>query len=133
MEKILKLFLFHNKLKFSEIEKITGIRSNKVSYYLKKLIQKSVIEKQGDFYSLTESSEFIIPYLSEKKAVLPVVLIVLEKNKRIFLHKRSKRPYKKDWGLKEILSIMKKNAGREFNPFLVDNFSSMLMKALHES
>ena len=46
---------------------------------------------------------------------------------------RSKRPYKKDWGLKEILSIMKKNAGREFNPFLVDNFSSMLMKALHES
>jgi len=94
MEKILKLFLFHNRLKFSEIEKKTEIRSNKISYYLKKLIEKKIIEKNGEFYSLTESSELIIPYLSDKKAVLPVILIVLEKNKKIFLYKRDKRPYK---------------------------------------
>lgn len=46
---------------------------------------------------------------------------------------RSRRPYKKDWELKEILSIMKKNAGREFNPFLVDHFADIMCKVLHEN
>jgi ADP-ribose pyrophosphatase YjhB (NUDIX family) len=99
MEKVLKLFLFHNKLKFNEIEKLTGIRSNKISYYIKSLMKKGVIEKEGDFYSLTDSSEMLIPYLSEKKAVLPVVLIAIEKNKKIFLYKRNKRPYKEKLSL----------------------------------
>ncbi|MFH1365732.1 MAG: NUDIX domain-containing protein [archaeon] len=94
MEKILRLFLYHNKLKFNEIEKLSGLRSNKVSYYLKKLIEKKIIKKKGEFYSLTESSELLIPYLSEKRAVLPVVLIAIKQGKRIFLYKREKRPYK---------------------------------------
>jgi len=93
-KKILELFLYKHKLKFNEIERITGLRSNKISYYLKKLVEKKIIEKQGDFYSLTESSEFIIPYISEKKSVLPVILIALEKDNKIFLYKRDKRPYK---------------------------------------
>ncbi len=45
---------------------------------------------------------------------------------------RSKRPYKKSWEIKEILSLMKKNGGSEFNPFLVDNFSKMLLLALSQ-
>jgi len=94
IEKILKLFLFHDRLKFNEIEKLLGIRSNKISYYIKKLVEKKIIEKRGDFYSLTESSEFLIPYLSEKKAVLPIILIAIKKDKKIFLYKRDKRPYK---------------------------------------
>ncbi|MEK7307266.1 MAG: HD domain-containing phosphohydrolase, partial [Nitrospirota bacterium] len=44
---------------------------------------------------------------------------------------RSKRPYKKDWEIKEILALMKQNAGKDFNPFLVDNFSRTIMKALN--
>ncbi len=116
-KKILELFLYRHKLKFNEIEKITGIRSNKISYYLKKLIQKKILEKQGDFYSLTESSEFIIPYLSEKKAVLPVILIVIEKNKKIFLYKRDKRPYKDKLSL-PVASSMPSNLALILSPFL---------------
>ncbi len=43
---------------------------------------------------------------------------------------RSRRPYKRDLEIKEILVLMKKNSGREFNPFLVDNFSRIMMVAL---
>ena len=92
-EEITKLFLFHKKLKFNEIEKLIKIRSNKIDYNLKSLIKKNIIKKEGLFYSLTESSEFLIPYLSEKKAVLPVLLIRIGNNKNVFLCKREKRPY----------------------------------------
>jgi HD-GYP domain-containing protein (c-di-GMP phosphodiesterase class II) len=43
---------------------------------------------------------------------------------------RSRRPYKRDLEIKEILVLMKKNSGREFNPFLVDNFLRIMMMAL---
>ena len=91
---ILELFLYNNKLKFSEIEKSLKERSNKLAYHLKKLVKEGVIEKKGEHYKLSEAAEHLIPYLSNKKAVLPVVLIALEKNKKIFLYKRKKRPYK---------------------------------------
>ncbi len=46
---------------------------------------------------------------------------------------RSRRPYKRDWQIQEIIALMKEGSGTEFNPFLVDNFSRVLMKALqHE-
>jgi len=93
-QKILETFLFNNKLKFNEIEKLTKIRSNKLSYYLKKLEKKSILTKEKNFYKLSETSEHLIPYLSDKKAVLTVILIALEKNKRIFLYHRQKRPFK---------------------------------------
>jgi len=43
---------------------------------------------------------------------------------------RSKRPYKRDWEIREILALMKDNAGRDFNPLLVDNFSRIIGMAL---
>ena len=43
---------------------------------------------------------------------------------------RSRRPYKRSWEIKEILTLMKTNAGKEFNPFLVDNFSRIMAMAL---
>ncbi|GBE00675.1 cyclic di-GMP phosphodiesterase response regulator RpfG [bacterium BMS3Bbin06] len=43
---------------------------------------------------------------------------------------RSRRPYKRDWKIQEILSLLKKNAGSEFNPLLVDNFSRIIATAL---
>jgi ADP-ribose pyrophosphatase YjhB (NUDIX family) len=95
MEKeILSLFLINKKLKFNEIEKLLKIRSNKLDYHLKKLINKKVIERNNEFYQLSEDSELLIPYVSDKNALLPVVLICIENSKKeVFLYKRKKRPY----------------------------------------
>jgi len=95
MEKeIVSLFLTNNKLKFNQIEKLLKIRSNKLDYHLKKLINKKIIEKNNNFYKLTETSEYLIPYMSEKNAVLPVILILIGDKQKAFLYKREKRPYK---------------------------------------
>jgi ADP-ribose pyrophosphatase YjhB (NUDIX family) len=93
-KKILGAFLHNHKLKFNEIEKITKIRSNKLTYHLKKLIDKNILNKKADNYQLTEISEDLIPYISDKKAVLPVILISIKNGKGIFLYNRTKRPYK---------------------------------------
>ena len=93
-KKILKAFLHNHRLKFNEIEKITKIRSNKLAYHLKKLIDKNILNKKADNYQLTETSEGLIPYISDKKAVLPVILISIKNTKGVFLYQRQKRPYK---------------------------------------
>lgn len=93
-QRILRLFLYKDKLKFNEIEKDLKIRSNKLVYHLKKLIQKGIIEKAGEDYLLSEVSENLIPYLSEKKSSLVTVLIHLGEKEKCFLYKRNKRPYK---------------------------------------
>ena len=93
-KKILSLFLYKHKLKFNEIEKQLKIRSNKLTYHLKKLIKQKVLEKQEGYYKLSETSENLIPYITSKQSVLPVILVAIEKNKKIFLYKREKRPYK---------------------------------------
>lgn len=92
--KILELFLTKNRLKFNEIEKLLKIRSNKLDYHIKKLISKEIIEKEGAFYKLTEASEYLIPYISEKNSILPVILVMIGNNKEVFLYRREKRPYK---------------------------------------
>ena len=43
---------------------------------------------------------------------------------------RSKRPYKREWRVEEILALLKRNAGTEFNPEFVDNFSETIADAL---
>jgi ADP-ribose pyrophosphatase YjhB (NUDIX family) len=90
---ILKLFQYAEKLKFSDIERAMNVRSNKLSYHLKNLTKRGVLEKDGEFYKLSESSEYMVPYLSEKQSLLPVVLILIGDNKNAFLYKRKKRPY----------------------------------------
>jgi ADP-ribose pyrophosphatase YjhB (NUDIX family) len=95
MEKeILSLFLTNKKLRFNEIEKLSHTKSNKLDYHIKKLINKNILEKNGDFYQLSETSEFLIPYISEKNPLLPVILICIKNSKgEVFLYKRLKRPY----------------------------------------
>jgi len=94
MEKdILSVFLYHEKLKFSEIEDKIKMRSNKLAYYLKKLVSKGIVIKEGKGYMLSENYEHLIPYIKEKQAILPVLLIVLEKRGKYFLYHRDKRPY----------------------------------------
>ncbi|MDD5012214.1 MAG: NUDIX domain-containing protein [Candidatus Nanoarchaeia archaeon] len=98
-KKITELFLTRNNLKFHEIEKALKVRSNKLDYHLKKLIEKNILKKEDEFYMLTESSESLIPYISDKNATLPVVLILIGDEKNCFLYERVKRPYKNLLGL----------------------------------
>ena len=98
-KKILSTFLYNHKLKFNEIEKQTGIRSNKLTYHLNKLIKKRILIKEKNYYKLSETAESLIPYLTEKNAILPVILISLRDKEKIFLYKREKRPYKDKLGL----------------------------------
>lgn len=92
--KIIELFLFRKSLKFSEIEKNLSVRSNKLAYHIKNLVKKGILKKEKDSYSLTETSEGLIPYISEKRSVLPVILIHIGNKKECFLINRQKRPYK---------------------------------------
>ena len=93
-EKILRAFLYKDKLKFNEIEKLTDTRSNKLAYHLKNFQERKLLIKNDGGYSLSNNFEHIIPYLSDSKAVLPVVLISIGEGKKFFLHVRDKKPYK---------------------------------------
>ncbi len=43
---------------------------------------------------------------------------------------RSWRPYRKSLEVGEIITIMKKNSGKDFTPFLLDNFINLLLNAI---
>ncbi|RMG60685.1 MAG: HD domain-containing protein, partial [Deltaproteobacteria bacterium] len=43
---------------------------------------------------------------------------------------RSRRPYKRSWGVEEILALMREGRGSEFNPLLVDVFSRELLRTI---
>lgn len=93
-QKILDLFLYNHSLKFNEIEKKIGERSNKLAYHLKNLADRGILTKQGEKYFLSDTAETLIPYLSKNRAVLPVVLVHIGNRSKVFLHIREKRPYK---------------------------------------
>lgn len=97
--KILNLFLYNHKLKFNEIEKEIKIRSNQLAYHLKNLVEKEIVKKEAKGYKLADNFEHLIPYLSEKNSVLPVILIAIKDKKNIFLIKRHKRPFKGELSL----------------------------------
>lgn len=93
-EKILEAFLYNKNLKFNEIEKKIKTRSNKLAYHIKNLLNKGVLIKESEKYSLSETATTLIPYLSTKKSVLPVILIGIQnENKETFLITRKKRPF----------------------------------------
>jgi ADP-ribose pyrophosphatase YjhB (NUDIX family) len=92
--KILDLFLYNHKLRFRDIESSLKLRSNKIAYHVKNLITRRILVNNEGYYSLSDSSEHLIPYLSDKSSVLPVMLIHLGDNKKAFLYSRNKRPYK---------------------------------------
>lgn len=92
--KILSLFTYNKKLKFNEIEKDIGERSNKLAYHVKGLVNSGIISKTNDDYSLSQDSETLIPYLSDKKEVIPVILVHIGTKNKAFLYERDKRPFK---------------------------------------
>ena len=98
-DEILNLFAYESNLIFTDIKKKLKIRSNLLSYWLNQLIKKAIIEKHNNSYSLSESSEHLIPYLSKNKSILPVILIQISNSSSCFLFKRTKRPYKSFFSL----------------------------------
>ncbi len=98
-DQILNLFAHNESLIFSQIHKLLKIRSNKLAYYLNKLIKTKKLERDSGRYRLSKESEYLIPYLSSKKAVITVVLVYIGNKKEAFLAKRAKRPFKGMLGL----------------------------------
>ena len=100
--KIFEQFLYNERLRFNEIEKATGIRSNELSYFLQKLIEEEILEKKGEAYGLHKEAEKYIPFFvsnQDELSPLPVVLVAYRNNGKIMLLKREKRPYAGHWGL----------------------------------
>jgi len=92
--KILHLFAYDSELSFSQIKSKLKVRSNLLAYWLSKLVRKQILVKIDAKYSLAETSEHLVPYLSENKSTLPVILVFIGDKKHAFLYKREKRPYK---------------------------------------
>jgi len=102
-QKIFELFSKSLSLKFNELEKLSGIRSNELSYHLKKLIDDGLITKKEDEYILTRkgetTAERIVHFTGKEVGHMVVVIIAVTKDDKILLFKRKKRPFKGYWGM----------------------------------
>ncbi|MEK6937443.1 MAG: NUDIX domain-containing protein, partial [Nanoarchaeota archaeon] len=102
-KQIFKQFLDQTKLKFHEIEKKLNIRSNMVSYHLTQMQKEGLLQKKGEFYSLTAAGERYLPIFSHvigaELGPLPVVLVAVMNKDKILLIQRQKRPYKNYWSM----------------------------------
>jgi ADP-ribose pyrophosphatase YjhB (NUDIX family) len=99
---VFKQFLYHKQLRFSDLQQLTGIRSNMLAYVLKQLQSKHVLEKHGDWYQLSSKAEKHIPYFHTEDALtpLPVILVRCEREDgSVLLVQRDKRPYEGLWSL----------------------------------
>ncbi|VVB73529.1 GDP-mannose mannosyl hydrolase [uncultured archaeon] len=98
---IFRLFLEHRRLKFSEIEKLTELRSNKLAYYLKGMQKENILRKKGEHYRLTGEAEKYLPLFSsrgrEPITTLPIVMVAIVRKGDMLLIKRRKRPFKDYW------------------------------------
>ena len=102
--KIYELFLRSKRLRFSEIEKALGIKSNTLAYHLESMVKEGMLQKEDDDYLLSTHGEKLIPFFAHitqkiTGGCLPVVLAAIIKNDEILLLKREKRPYQGYWGL----------------------------------
>jgi len=98
-DQIFRLFQTNQKLRFNEIERHLGIRSNMVSYHLDKMLHLGVIKKEDGYYYLTDDYEQMIPLYSNSPFPVPVILVAVEHNNKLLLLKRKKRPYKDYWAM----------------------------------
>lgn len=97
---ILSCFCHAPVLRFSDIHKRVGDRSNLVTYHLKRLVQQGVVLKEGSSYRLAPEAEYFLPYLnSSDKLKLAVVLIAIVRQNKVLLIQRDLRPYQHYWSL----------------------------------
>ncbi len=102
--KIFELFLRSKRLRFSDIEKSLGIKTNVLAYHLNTMIKEGMLLKDGDDYLLSTHGEKLLPFFAHitqqlTGGCLPVVLAAIIKNNKILLLKRKNRPYKGYWGM----------------------------------
>ena len=96
-QQIFELFFSQSKLKFNEIEKQTKVRSNLLTFYLKNLIKDKILQKSGEYYTLTLAAEKMFLFyrqMSEGDGKLPVMLVAIRRKDEILLLQRDQRPYK---------------------------------------
>ena len=102
--KIFELFVKSKRMRFSEIEKALGIKSNTLAYHLDGMVKEGMLEKDGDDYQLSVHGEKLLPFFAHitqkiTGGCLPVVLAAIIKDNQILLLKRKKRPYQGYWGM----------------------------------
>lgn len=100
-ERIFRLFTEQYLLRFSEIERRIGIRSNMVAYHLEQMVKEGLLAKEGDAYALTKKAEKLLPLATGLADAhpLPVILVAATHRGRILFTRRIKRPYKDYLGL----------------------------------
>jgi len=102
-KKIIELFARNFNLKFNELEKLSSIRSNELSYHLRNLIEDGILKKDGDNYLLTSKGETITERIShftgKEVGHMVVVIVAVTNGKKILLIKRDKRPFQGYWGM----------------------------------
>lgn len=99
---IFQQFTYNKRLRFSELEKFTKLRSNELAYFLKQMTKKNILVKDNEEYILTIDGEKQIPYFQEhnKLTPLPTILVkIINDENKILMIKRIKRPYQKLWSL----------------------------------
>lgn len=99
-KKILEL-LNISSLKYSELYKEIGVRSNLFDYHLQLLLNKELVEKQGEYYKLSIRGQSLAPYLGIMPNGQPVIAVVLAiyLDNKIVLIKRDKEAFKGYWAI----------------------------------
>ncbi|MBU2561617.1 MAG: NUDIX domain-containing protein [Nanoarchaeota archaeon] len=101
-KRIFQQFVYRNELRFNEMEKLTGMRSNDLAYFIQKLVDEGLLVKDRESYRLSAQAEKYIPFFIEsddEMSPLPVVLVACVKDGNVLLWKRKKRPYQGKWSL----------------------------------
>ncbi len=100
---IFRVLSENKRLSFNRLKDAVGLRSNKLSYQLKLMVERGFLVHEGDEYGISLSAERLVPYFSQifKKevGVLPVLLGIVRHGSKILLIKRKKLPYKGWWSL----------------------------------
>jgi len=95
--KFLKKFYGNKKLTFNELKE--KMPSNIFTYYIKKFVKEGLVEKENNFYFLTQKGEEAICYLdkysgfSSLKQPIHDVFLVPMKSDKFLVMKRTKRPF----------------------------------------
>jgi DNA-binding Lrp family transcriptional regulator len=102
-KKIIEIFARNLNLKFNELEKLSDMRSNELSYHIKAMIEEGILKKEGDDYLLTSKGETIAERIShftgKEVGHMVVVIVAVTKNEKILLLRREKKPFRGYWGM----------------------------------
>jgi 8-oxo-dGTP diphosphatase len=102
--RIFELFTKKKRIRFSEIEKALGIKTNTLAYHLNSMIKEGMLVKEDEEYMLSTHGEKLLPFFAHVSqqitgGCLPVVLAAIINKDQILMLKRNKRPYQGYWGL----------------------------------